>query len=794
VKEMAAPIKNRGYYNAWIALFDESGDLDTTTNAGFGNEFLPMIERMKSGDLVPCCQEALKKSGVLIYEDPFSLCIDCPLSSYYTGRAGMTVRLEFDGKIYGMLTVSIPRILASDQEERALMEGIAGDIAFALHDIENEEKRELAEDALHESEKTIRQIFQGSPMPTFVIDNNHLITHWNRACENLTGISSKEMIGTQQQWSAFYSTKRPVLADLIVDNSSEEEIDKYYKGKCRKSDVIEGGYEAGDFFPTLGKRGKWLSITVGPLMDSEGKITGAIETLQDVTQLKEADESLRESLQQLRQRVKEQNCLYAISRLVEKQYISLDEIFQGIVDLIPTAWQYPEIACARIVLENEEFKTNNFEKAPWKQTRDIIVKGDCVGTLEVCYLEKRPEKDEGPFLKEEKDLLNAIAERMGRIIERKQSEEALHGSEQRFRDLVENSLIGISIIQDNRIVYQNPEQEKLLGPLPRPIKLADLESIHPEDAEKVKAFYRNLDSGNMQIADIDFRFYPVGNKHSGHDMKWVYCRTSLIEYRGKKAILVTLMDMTRAKEMEHLLRIQDKMASLGRVAAGIAHEIRNPLSGINIYLNTLEKIYDRSESLDKVKAIIEHLQSASAKIESVIRRVMDFSKPSEPKFVLTTINEPIEEALQLSSVYLRKRGIKIEKTLMEELPPCHLDPHMIEEVILNLITNAAEAMKHMGGEKTIALSTSMENNCIVVKISDSGPGVSLNRRDKIFDPFYSTKNGSTGIGLSLSHRIITDHGGSLSVSQSIMGGAEFVIEIPIKKRSDNKNAIRTIHH
>ncbi len=775
-------IENRGYYNAWIALFDESGGLDTTIEAGFGNEFLPMIERMKGGELVPCCQKALEQSGVSIFEDPISACIDCPLSTYYTGRAGMTVRLEFDGKVYGTLTVSTPRNLSSDEEERALFEEIAGDIAFAMHGIEIKEKRKLAENALQASEKTIRQIFQGSSIPTFVIDNKHIITHWNRACENLTGISSKEIIGTQRQWSAFYSIERPVLADLIVDNSSKEEIDEYYKDKCRKSDVIEGGYEAEDFFPILGERGKWLSFTVAPLRDSEGKITGAIETLQDVTQLKETNEALRKSLHKLGERVKEQNCLYEISRLVEKQDISLDEIFQGIVNFIPPAWQYPEIICARIILEDQEFKTKNFEETKWKQVQDIIVQGNPRGTLEVDYKEKRPERNEGPFLKEERDLLNAIAERVGRIIERKQSEEALRESEQLFRDLVENSLIGISIIQDNRIVYQNPEQEKLIGPLPRPIMLTDLSSIHPEDAEKVKEFYRDITAGNTQTQDIDFRFYPPGNMGSRHDMKWFYCRTSLIEYQREKAILVTFMDMTRAKELEHLLRIQDKMASLGRVAAGIAHEIRNPLSGINIYLNTLEKIYDRAESFDKVKAIIEHLQSASAKIESVIRRVMDFSKPSEPRLILTTINEPIEEAFLLSTVTLRKRGIKVEKTLLEDLPPFHLDPHMIEEVILNLINNAAEAMKNMDDEKVIALSSSMENNRIIVRVSDSGPGVSLNRKDTIFDPFYSTKNGSTGIGLSLSHRIITDHGGSLSVSQSKLGGAEFMIEIPIKNQ------------
>jgi C4-dicarboxylate-specific signal transduction histidine kinase len=165
---------------------------------------------------------------------------------------------------------------------------------------------------------------------------------------------------------------------------------------------------------------------------------------------------------------------------------------------------------------------------------------------------------------------------------------------------------------------------------------------------------------------------------------------------------------------------------------------------------------------------------------------MDFSRPSAPKVVPTDINDPIQEALTLSAVTLRKSGVKVETSLAEDLPRCQADPNMIEEVILNLITNAAEAMKKMEESKKIRISSSAEENRIVVKVSDSGPGVPLPLKDKVFDPFYTTKNSSTGIGLSLTHRIITDHGGSLDVGISQWGGAEFVIEIPIEQGIEKK--------
>jgi signal transduction histidine kinase len=280
---------------------------------------------------------------------------------------------------------------------------------------------------------------------------------------------------------------------------------------------------------------------------------------------------------------------------------------------------------------------------------------------------------------------------------------------------------------------------------------------------------------------MDFRLYVPNKIDNKVDLKWVYCRATLTEYRGKKAILANTMDITRTKELEHLLRIQDKMSSLGRVAAGIAHEIRNPLSGINIYLNTLEKIYDKRESSEKIKGILEKIQSASIKIESVIRRVMDFSKPNEPKLVLTNINKPVTEAVNLSGVALRKKGIEIKKSLSNNLPLCQADPAMIEEVILNLMNNAADAMQDMSEGKKIEITSSFEKNRILLTVSDSGPGVPSAMKNQVFDPFYSTKSSGTGIGLSIAHRIITDHGGSLNMSESRWGGAKFKIELPIMK-------------
>ncbi len=153
---------------------------------------------------------------------------------------------------------------------------------------------------MRESEKRLSQIVQGLSIAAFVIDGDHVITHCNKAFENLTGFSAEALLGTKNQWKTFYPSQRPTLADFIVDGASEQKIDVYYAGKHRKSALIEGAYEAEDFFPALKGGGKWLFFTAAPLIDDRGDVVGAIETLQDISDRKSAEEALR--LSERRQR------------------------------------------------------------------------------------------------------------------------------------------------------------------------------------------------------------------------------------------------------------------------------------------------------------------------------------------------------------------------------------------------------------------------------------------------------------------------------------------------------------
>ncbi|TFG37340.1 MAG: PAS domain S-box protein, partial [Syntrophobacterales bacterium] len=161
------------------------------------------------------------------------------------------------------------------------------------------DERRKAEMDRRESEQKIRIILEGSPIPAFVIGTDHRIIYWNKALEELSGIKADDVIGTDKYWMAFYKEERPCMADLLVDKRLDE-LHDWYKDNYTKSKLIEEAYEATDFFPDLGNKGKWLRFTAAALKDSEGNLVGVIETLEDETERKLAQDALLESEQKLK--------------------------------------------------------------------------------------------------------------------------------------------------------------------------------------------------------------------------------------------------------------------------------------------------------------------------------------------------------------------------------------------------------------------------------------------------------------------------------------------------------------
>jgi len=240
-----------------------------------------------------------------------------------------------------------------------------------------------AREVFSNSQQFLQSIIGSSPFPTFIIGKDHLIIYWNKALEELSGIKSEEVVGTGQQWRAFYKTARPCMADLLVDKY-QEEIPQWYAGKFIKSELIDGAYEATDFFPELGENGRWLRFTASVVRNSGGDIIGAIETLEDITQAKIAEESLRKSeskyrnifenaLEGIYQVTLEGKFITANANLARMAgYDSPEDLMESIKDIKTQLYVHPEDRDRFLKIMRAKGSVKGFEVEWYKKDRNIF--------------------------------------------------------------------------------------------------------------------------------------------------------------------------------------------------------------------------------------------------------------------------------------------------------------------------------------------------------------------------------------------------------------------------------------
>jgi PAS domain S-box-containing protein len=319
---------------------------------------------------------------------------------------------------------------------------------------------------------------------------------------------------------------------------------------------------------------------------------------QEITERKLEQKVMKQKRHDSVERVKELNCLYGIANLVEQQDISLEEILQGIVDLIPPSWQYPEITCARIIIHGREWKTNNFRKTIWKQSCDIKVHGEPGGVMEVYYREKNPEVDEGPFLKEERNLINAIAGLTGRIVERKQAEAALRESEDKYRTLLEITSEGCWLINPElKTIEVNAALCKMLG-----YSQDEMMGKTPFDFvndENRKIFIEQT----SKISVTAHRSYEIAlKKKNGEDLPTYFKATTIRDKSGEVlGSFAFITDITEKKQAEEALRkSEDQYRNIFKNIQDVYYEVT--LDGIILEASpSIEDVslYKREEIIGK---------------------------------------------------------------------------------------------------------------------------------------------------------------------------------------------------
>jgi len=235
------------------------------------------------------------------------------------------------------------------------------------------------------------------------------------------------------------------------------------------------------------------------------------------------------------------------------------------------------------------------------------------------------------------------------------------------------------------------------------------------------------------------------------------------------------------KEHYHRMQWAEQIVVLGELAGGLAHEINNPIAGIK---GAIQVLSGDSSLSEKRRDILLEVINQIERIEFLLRSLFNFAQPPKPSFLLVDVNEVIEETISLAEkhpLFLSRKPqvVKIVRNFNSHLPKTMADPVQLQQVIMNLLLNAADAMPNGG---TLTAQTSYEEGSLFLHITirDTGSGIDKSMIDKIFQPFFTTKSKGTGLGLSITRRLVEQHGGSIRVANNPSGGASFTIDLPIK--------------
>jgi len=354
-------------------------------------------------------------------------------------------------------------------------------------------------------------------------------------------------------------------------------------------------------------------------------------------------------------------------------------------------------------------------------------------------------------------------------------EERLEQTEAKYRDIIENSADAIiTLDNNNHITMWNNGAEQVFGWKAEEIIGESISKIIPNDL--------------IEVGELLCLAYGI--KHSGYVKNYETERLSKSGQRilvqltenvitNKKDEIVgrsqILRDISELRINETQMRQSERLATVGHLAAGVAHEVGNPLTSISSLVQVMERKTDDDFIHGNLKKIREHIN----RIAKIVRELVDFSRPSSVEMTPTQINETVESAVGLLKYDGRCRHIDFEMNLERNLPKIECVPDQIHQVLINLLLNAIDAMQDQGD--TIQVSTNRDNGSIRIAIKDQGVGMSPEVREKVFEPFFTTKNvgKGTGLGLSVSHGIVSKMGGTIQVTSKKNAGSTFTIELPI---------------
>jgi len=477
---------------------------------------------------------------------------------------------------------------------------------------------------------------------------------------------------------------------------------------------------------------------------------------------------------ELGERRKELTLVHGLARALHAARPLDQAIVAELTALLPAAWQYPETCEARIQIDGLEARTPGYVSSPWSQ-RAAVSGGR--GVIEVVYREERPAAHEGPFLREERDLIQTVAEMVSVHVDRWTARDALRSEVAHFRAIFDRAPIGIAVVRmDARLIRSNRALQAFLGY--SEAELAELTFpalTHPDDVETDLELFASLLAGDRDSYELEKRYLRKDGT-----IVWGNLRVSLVDLGGDtRNVMGMVEDITARKaaeaqraQLEAQLRQAQKMEAVGRLAGGVAHDFNNILTIIAFNCELL--LFGDAES--PTDAVIE-IRQAAERATLLTRQLLAFSR----KTVLRPVVIDLDKLVAGMESMLR-RLIGEDVTLVTRLAgaDAHVraDAGQLEQVLMNLAVNARDAMPR-GGTLTLEVRTA-DIGFVELAVSDTGVGMDPETQARIFEPFFTTKeeDRGTGLGLSVVFGIVEQSGGRIEVASEPGHGATFRIRLP----------------
>jgi PAS domain S-box-containing protein len=481
--------------------------------------------------------------------------------------------------------------------------------------------------------------------------------------------------------------------------------------------------------------------------------------------------------------------LYNLAEIIEREGISLNEFYQELADILPKSWQYPEITGARIIIGESEFRTNNFVETEWRQSATIKANGLKAGRIDINYLEQKPKQDKGPFLSAERMLLDAIAERVGRVIEHKQLEETFKDSELRYRRFFETARDGILILDEETgtVVNVNPIMVEMMGFsreefLGKKIwELGFLKDIiaNRDNFEELKRkkyiTYENLPletaAGQMKEVEFVSNVYEVGNH------KVIQCNVRDITIRRR-------MEIEREKYTKELV---EKNTELERFTYTVSHDLKSPLVTIKTFLGYLAQDISAADK-ERIEKDVLFMNGAADKMGNLLRELLEMSRVGRMVNlpVEVTFRELVQETMTLVAGAVAEKGIQVK--VSNDLVTLFGDRPRLIEIWQNLVENAVKFMPDQTSPQ-IDIGIEHPGNETIFFVRDNGLGIEPRYQSKLFNLFekINAKTEGTGMGLAITKRIVELYRGRIWVESKGLGqGTVFFFTLPGALKDNGK--------